>query len=48
MEIKQKSLKVDREKFEGIVKNLLESPPVKRDEVRVSKKKPHKVIPAQR
>jgi len=41
-----KTLKVDRKKFEGIVKNLLESPPTKREDVKVSKKKPEKVIPA--
>jgi hypothetical protein len=44
----EKSLKVDREKFEGIVKNLLDSPPTKREDVKVSKKKPEKVIPPQK
>jgi hypothetical protein len=33
-----------RGKFEGIVKNLLQSKPVKRDDVKVSKKKPEKLI----
>jgi hypothetical protein len=42
-----KSLKVDRKKFEGIVKNLLHSKPVKREDVKVSKKKPEKLIPRQ-
>jgi hypothetical protein len=42
-----KSLKVDRKKFEGIVKNLLDSPPVKREDVKVSKKKPGKLLPPQ-
>jgi hypothetical protein len=46
--VKKKSLKVDREKFEGIVKRLLESDPVKREEVKPAKKKPHKVIPPQK
>jgi hypothetical protein len=42
----QKSLKVDRKKFEGIVKNLLQANPLKRDKVKVSKRKPEKLIPA--
>jgi hypothetical protein len=41
----KKSLKVDRKKFEGIVKNLLQSKPVKREDVKVSKRKPEKLIP---
>lgn len=40
----EKTLKVDREKFEGIVKNLLKTDPVKRNEVNVSKKKPGKLF----
>lgn len=44
----EKTLKVDREKFEGIVKNLLHSKPVKREDVKVPKKKPHKVIPPEK
>lgn len=40
----EKTLKVDREKFEGIVKNLLKADPMKRDDVKVSKKKPGKLI----
>jgi hypothetical protein len=43
-----RSLKVDRKKFEGIVKNLLNTPPTKREDVKVSKKKPHKIIPPQK
>jgi hypothetical protein len=43
-----KSLKVDRKQFEGIVKNLIHSAPVKREDVKVSKKKPQKLIPAQK
>jgi hypothetical protein len=39
------SLKVDREKFEGIVRNLLHGKPVKREDVKVSKRKPEKLIP---
>ncbi len=31
----EKSLKVDREKFEGVVKRLLKADPVKRKEVKV-------------
>ena len=41
----KKSLKVDREKFEGIVKRLLETKPTKREDVRLDKKKPEKLIP---
>jgi hypothetical protein len=43
-----KSLKVDRNKFEGIVRNLLQSKPVKRENVKVSKRKPEKLIPPQK
>lgn len=39
---------MDREKFEGIVKNLLESPPLKREKVKVSKKKPEKLFPPEK
>ncbi|MGA2337889.1 MAG: hypothetical protein ABSG08_21145 [Terriglobales bacterium] len=41
----KKSLKVDRHQFEGIVKNLLHSKPLKREDVKISKKKPEKLIP---
>lgn len=44
----KKSLKVDREKFEGVVKSLLQTKPVKRENVKVSKKKPEKLIPPQK
>jgi len=44
----KKTLKVDRDKFEGIVRNLLRSDPIKRDDVKVSKKKPEKLIPPQK
>jgi hypothetical protein len=40
-----KTLKVDREKFEGIVKNLLQGKPLKRAKVKVSKRKPKKLFP---
>jgi hypothetical protein len=43
----KKSLKVDREKFEGIVKSLIQAKPVKRDDVKVSKRKPERLIPPQ-
>jgi hypothetical protein len=43
----KKSLKVDRNKFEGIVKSLLQAKPMKREDVKVSKKKPGKLIPPQ-
>ena len=46
--VKKTDLKVDRQKFEGIVKSLLDSPPVKRDDVKVEKKKPGKLIPSQK
>lgn len=41
----KKSLKVDRAKFEGIVKRLLAAKPVKREDVKLDKKKPEKLIP---
>jgi hypothetical protein len=44
----RKSLKVDRRKFEGIVQNLLQSKPMKREKVKVAKKKPAKLIPPQK
>ena len=44
----KKSLKVDRKKFEGIVQSLLNTKPVKREDVKVSKRKPEKLIPPQR
>ena len=43
--MKKKSLKVDREKFEGIVQRLIHTEPTKREDVKVSKKKPAKLIP---
>ena len=45
---KKKSLKVDREKFEGIVKRLLQADPVKREDVKPDEKKPEKLIPPQK
>jgi hypothetical protein len=42
------SLKVDRDKFEGLVKRLLHTEPVKREDVKISKKKPEKLIPPQK
>jgi hypothetical protein len=44
----KKSLKVDRKKFEGIVQSLLQAAPVKREDVKVSKKKPQKLIPPEK
>ena len=44
----RKSLKVDRKQFEGIVQNLLQGKPLKRDKVKVAKKKPAKLIPPQK
>ena len=44
----KKSLKVDRKKFEGIVKNLLQGKPLKRSRVKVAKRKPEKLIPPQK
>jgi hypothetical protein len=46
--VQKKSLKVDRDQFEGIVKNLLATKPLKREDVKVSKKKPAKLIPQQK
>lgn len=48
MHMREKELKVDRKKFEGIVKRLLDSPHVKREKIKVSKKKPEKLIPPQK
>ena len=42
---KKKTLKVDRNQFEGIVKRMIQTEPVKRDDVKVSKKKPAKLVP---
>jgi hypothetical protein len=44
----KKSLQVDREKFEGIVQNLLQSKPLKRSKVKVAKRKPEKLFPPQK
>ena len=44
----KKSLKVARDQFEGIVKSLLQSKPLKREDVKVTKKKPEKLIPPQK
>jgi hypothetical protein len=45
----KKSLKVDRKKFEGIVQNLLQSKPVKRENVKVKNpKNREKLIPPQK
>ncbi len=45
----KKSLKVDRRQFEGIVKNLLQSKPLKREDVQVKNpKNREKLIPPQR
>jgi hypothetical protein len=41
----RKSLKVDRKKFEGIVQNLLQAKPLKREKVKTAKKKPEKLFP---
>jgi len=46
--VAKKSLKVDRKKFEGIVQRLLDTKPVKREDVKVSKRKPEKLIPPQK
>lgn len=46
-EMAKKSLKVDRKKFEGIVQNLLQTKPLKRSKVKVSKRKPEKLFPLQ-
>jgi hypothetical protein len=45
----KKSLKVDRQKFEGIVKNLLQSKPMKREDVKIkNRKNREKLIPPQK
>jgi hypothetical protein len=44
----RKTLKVDRRKFEGIVQNLLQSKPMKREKIKIAKKKPAKLIPPQK
>jgi hypothetical protein len=45
---KTKKLIVDRAKFEGLVNRLLHTKPVKREDVKVGKKKPEKLIPPQK
>jgi hypothetical protein len=45
---KPKELLVDRRKFEGIVKNLLHSKPMKREKVKIAKRKPQQLIPPQK
>jgi len=45
----KKSLKVDRAKFEGIVKRLLHAAPVKREDVKIkNRKNREKLIPPQK
>ena len=45
----KKSLKVDRKKFEGIVQNLLNTKPVKREDVKIkNRKNREKLIPPQK
>ncbi len=44
----KKSLKVDRKKFEGIVQGLLNAKPIKREKVKVSKRKPDTIIPPEK
>jgi hypothetical protein len=45
----KKSLKVDRQQFEGIVKRLLHSKPLKREDVKVKNpKNREKLIPPQK
>jgi hypothetical protein len=44
----KKTLTVDRNRFEGIVKNLLDSPPLKRAKVKTAKKKPEKLFPPEK
>jgi hypothetical protein len=44
----KKTLKVDREKFEGIVQRLLNAKPLKRDKVRIDKRKPEKLFPPEK
>ena len=45
----KKSLKVDRKKFEGIVKNLLDTKPVKRENVKIKNpKNRERLIPPQK
>jgi hypothetical protein len=46
-EMAKKSLKVDHKKFEGIVQSLLQTKPLKRSKVKVSKRKPEKLFPPQ-
>ncbi len=48
IEMATKSLKVDRAKFEGIVNRLLQTKPLKRENVKVGKRKPAKLIPPQK
>ncbi len=43
----RKSLIVDRQRFEGIVKRLIHADPLKREDVKPDKKKPGKLIEPQ-
>jgi hypothetical protein len=45
--VSKKTLRVDRQKFEKIVQSMLQSKPMKREKVKVAKKKPAKLIPPQ-
>ncbi len=41
------SLKVEERKLTGVLSRLLNTPPLKRQDVKVGKKKPQKLIPPQ-
>jgi hypothetical protein len=45
----KKSLKVDRKKFEGIVQNMLNTKPVKREDLKIkNRKNREKLIPPEK
>jgi hypothetical protein len=39
-------MKVDKDKFEAVVSNLLKSPPIKRSDAKTGQPKKGKIIPA--
>jgi hypothetical protein len=46
--VPKKKLVVDRDRFERIVKQMIVADPLKRENVKVGKKKPAKLIPPQK
>jgi hypothetical protein len=47
MATKKKPLQIDEKQLTSVVSRLLNTPPLKREDVKVAKKKPAKLIPPQ-